>query len=101
MGGGTFFPFRKRTKASARPASQRQRDVNNGDASAACSRTSRDDAGWRKSKTSAKGKLCCSVSEIFSPLSVAAACSSKLKERQKRFRSASPQAWLIRAPNGA
>ena len=30
------------------------------------------------------------------PLSVAAACSSKLKERQKRLRSASPQARLMR-----
>src|SRR5215469_16601015 len=32
--------------------------------------------------------------------SVAAACSSKLKERQKRLRSASPQARLTRLPKG-
>ena len=32
--------------------------------------------------------------------SVAAACSSKLNERQKRLRSASPQARLMRLPNG-
>ena len=38
---------------------------------------------------------------MFSPLSVAAACSSKLKPRQKRLRSASPQALLMRPPNGA
>ena len=35
------------------------------------------------------------------PLSVAAACSSKLKVRQKRLRSASPQARLMREPKGA
>ena len=35
------------------------------------------------------------------PLSVAAACSSKLNERQKRLRSANPHARLMRAPNGA
>ena len=34
------------------------------------------------------------------PLSVAAACSSKLKDRQKRLRSASPHALLMRAPKG-
>jgi hypothetical protein len=33
--------------------------------------------------------------------SVAAACSSKLKVRQKRLRSARPQARLTRLPNGA
>src|SRR5262249_36012964 len=33
--------------------------------------------------------------------SVAAACSSKLNERQKRFRSAKPQARLTRLPKGA
>ena len=32
--------------------------------------------------------------------SVAAACSSKLNERQNRFRRASPQARLMRTPNG-
>ena len=38
---------------------------------------------------------------MFRPLSVAAACNSKLKLRQKRLRSASPQALLMRPPNGA
>ena len=37
---------------------------------------------------------------MFRPLSVAAACSSKLNPRQKRLRSASPHALLIRPPNG-
>ena len=35
------------------------------------------------------------------PLSVAAACSSKLKPRQKRLRRARPQALLMRPPKGA
>ena len=38
--------------------------------------------------------------EITMASSVAAACSSKLKERQKRLRSAKPQARLIRLPKG-
>ena len=40
-------------------------------------------------------------SESSRPLSVAAACNSKLKVRQKRLRSARPQARLMREPNGA
>src|SRR5579871_6159146 len=35
------------------------------------------------------------------PLSVAAACNSKLNPRQKRLRSARPQALLMRPPKGA
>src|SRR5256885_8409064 len=101
MFGGTFFPPRKRSKASARPAAQRHLVVKRGDVSTACSRTERAEFGCRKGKTSASGKLCCSLSEMFNPLSVAAACSSKLNERQNRLRSARPQALLIRPPNGA
>ena len=55
----------------------------------------------RKSKMSSSGKLCCSPSERRMPSSVAAACSSKSKVRQKRLRSARPQARLMRPPNGA
>ena len=58
-------------------------------------------SGCRKWKTSASGKLCCSASAILRPSSVAAACNSKLNERQKRLRSASPQALLMRPPKGA
>ncbi len=47
------------------------------------------------------GKLCCSASAMFRPSSVAAACNSKLNDRQKRLRSASPQALLMRPPKGA
>ena len=38
---------------------------------------------------------------MFSPLSVAAACNSKLNPTQNRFRSDNPQALRIRPPNGA
>ena len=38
---------------------------------------------------------------MLRPSSVAAACNSKLNERQKRLRSASPQALFTRAPKGA
>src|SRR5262249_16071619 len=47
------------------------------------------------------GNECCVPSEITIASSVAAACNSKLNERQKRFRSAKPQARLIRLPKGA
>ena len=40
-------------------------------------------------------------SESTTPLSSAAACSSKSKLRQNRLRRARPQALLIRAPKGA
>src|ERR1700681_3614666 len=38
---------------------------------------------------------------MFNPLSVAAACNSKLKPTQNRFLSDNPQALLILPPNGA
>src|SRR5580692_558152 len=38
---------------------------------------------------------------MFNPLSVAAACNSKLKPTQNLFRSESPHALLILPPNGA
>ncbi len=72
-----------------------------GESSAACSRIGCTVAACRKLKTSPSGKLCCSASAIFSPLSVAAACNSKLNPTQKRLRNASPQALLMRPPNGA
>ena len=72
-----------------------------GESSAACCSTGSTVSARRKLKTSASGKLCCSANEIFRPLSVAAACNSKLKLTQKRLRSANPQALLMRAPKGA
>src|SRR5215831_15346787 len=101
MFGGTFFPPRNLNSASDRPASHRQRAVKNGDANTACANTVRAELGCKKRNTSASGKLCCSLNEIFSPLSVAAACSSKLNDLQNRFLNASPHALLIRPPNGA
>src|SRR5262249_33951126 len=43
----------------------------------------------------------CVPREITIASSVVAACSSKLNERQNRFRNAKPQARLIRLPKGA
>ena len=98
---GSFLPPLKRTSASARLASHRHRVPNTGESSTACSSTSWTDAVLRNLNTSASGKLCCSASAMLMPSSVAAACSSKLNERQNRFRSANPHALLMRPPNGA
>ncbi len=95
------LPPRKRRIASARDAFQRQRAVNIGAASSAWVSTCSSVCGFRNSNTSSSGNACCSLSEMSMPLSVAAACSSKLKVRQKRLRSASPQARLMRVPKGA
>ena len=96
-----MLPPLKRSTASARVTFQRQRAVNIGAASSACVSTSSTVADFRNPNTISSGKECCSLSEMTMPLSVAAACSSKLNERQKRLRSARPQARLMRAPNGA
>jgi hypothetical protein len=61
-----------------------------GDGSIAWISTASTVSTLRNSKMTSSGKLCCSASEMTIPLSVAAACNSKLKERQNRFRSASP-----------
>src|SRR5439155_19094464 len=66
----------------------------------ACTSKSRTVLELRYRKTSSSGKECCVPSEITIASSVAAACSSKLNERQKRFRNARPQARLIRLPKG-
>ena len=50
--------------------------------------------------TSSSGKLCVGPSESTMLSSSAAACSSKLNLRQKRLRSARPQARLMREPKG-
>ena len=57
-------------------------------------------SGCSSSKTASSGKLCCGPSESSTPSSVAAACSSKSKVRQKRLRSARPQARLMRRAEG-
>src|ERR1019366_8384259 len=101
MGGGTFVPPRNRSIVSARLAFQRHRAPNIGAVSRASRRTSSTVSECRNSNTVSSGNACCSLSEITIPLSVAAACSSKLKVRQNRLRSASPHARLMREPNGA
>ncbi len=98
--GATFLPPCRRSTASERVTFQRQRISNIGASSSACTRISStvcDDRNWN---TVSSGKLCGCPSEITMPSSVAAACSSKSKLRQKRLRSARPQARLMRPPSG-
>ena len=101
IGGGTLRPPANRSTARARDAFHRHRTPNIGDGSIAWVSTSSTVSTLRNRKMTSRGKLCCSASEMRTPLSVAAACSSKLNERQNRLRSASPHARLMRAPNGA
>src|ERR1700689_1917353 len=101
MGGGTFFPPANRGTASARDAFHFHRAPNIGESSRAWVSTCSTLWGRRKLNTDSSGNECCSLTESTSPLSVAAACNSKLKVRQKRLRSANPHARLIRDPNGA
>ena len=98
--GGTRRPPRMRGRARAREAFQRQRTPNIGASSSACTSTSRTVAALRNENTVSSGKLWVGPRESTMASSVAAACSSKLKVRQKRLRSASPQARLRRAPRG-
>ncbi len=97
-GAGMRLPFRFRTRASAIAASQRQRVPNTGASSKACTSTSSAVSDLRKAFTSSSGKLCVGPSESTMLSSSAEAWSSKLNWRQKRLRSASPQARLMREP---
>ena len=81
-------------------AFQRQRFPNMGEASTAWIRSRSVRSDRTMEATLCRGKLCCSPREITTPSSVAAACSSKLKETQNRFLRARPQARLMRPPNG-
>ena len=101
IGGGTFPPPRRRGTASARETAWRQRISKSGAPSTAWVRVCVSVSGFRKRKTEASSKEWRSVSDRFTPSSVAAAWSSRSKERQNRFRSARPQARLTRLPNGA
>jgi hypothetical protein len=98
--GGTFLPPENRGKASAVTAFQRQRTPNSGASSNAWISTSFAVLECRNFATSASGKLWLVDSDSTMASSVAAACNSKLKLRQKRLRSARPQARLSRLPNG-
>src|SRR5205809_5200960 len=100
-GVGTFLPPRARSTASARVAFQRQREPNIGVSSIACTSRCFAVSGFRYWNTSSSGKLCWGPSDRTIASSVAAACSSKLKLRQNRLRSARPHARLTRLPNGA
>ena len=98
--GGTFLPERKRGSASEVVAVQRQRAANIGASSRAWINRERTLFECRYRATSSSGKLWLVESESTIASSVAAACSSKLNLRQKRLRSASPQARLMRLPKG-
>src|SRR5213595_776526 len=100
-GVGTFLPPRARSTASARVAFQRQREPNIGASSIACTSRCSAVSGFRYWNTSSSGKLCWGPSDRTIASSVAAACSSKLKLRQNRLRSARPHARLTRLPKGA
>ena len=102
IGGGTLRPpLKRRNGERARGVPAPARGEHRGRRAAPASARSSTVAARRNSKTISSGNECCSPSEMTMPLSVAAACSSKLNERQKRLRSARPQARLMRAPNGA
>ena len=74
--------------------------MNIGVGSTAWIRVSRTVAGERKPSTSSRGKECCGPSDSTTASSLAAACSSKSKVRQKRLRSARPRPRLTLAPRG-
>ena len=99
--GGTLRPPRKRGSASETPSIQRQRVMNIGASSIAWISSGRD--AWRNAGSARPrraGSCARWSSESTMLSSVAAACSSKLNLRQKRLRSASPQARLMRLPIG-
>ncbi len=99
--GGVFLPPWKRRSAKAQTAFQRQRTLNIGAASRAWMSKSRTVLEFKNFATSSSGKLCEPLKDRITAFSVAAACNSKLKPRQKRLRSAKPQARFSRLPNGA
>ena len=99
--GGTLRPPLKRRIASARVAFQRQRAREHRRGQQRLrERVARRSPTSRTRRPTSSGNACCSVSESTIPLSVAAACSSRLNERQNLLRSARPHARLMRAPNG-
>ena len=101
MGAGMRFPLKRRGMARARVAFQRHRTRNIGAWIAAWASTSSTSDSESSSKMDSSGNECCGPSDRSTPSSVAAACSSKSNRRQKRLRSPSPRARLVRAPNGA
>ena len=98
--GRHLAPARRRGTASETFAFQRQRMLKIGASSSAWTSTSRAVVLARYPGTSSSAKLWVSPRERTMLSSVAAAWSSKLNRRQKRLRSASPNARLIRPPSG-
>ncbi len=100
MAGGFFLPPRIRSTVSEVFRFHRHRAANIGDVSTACLTTSSTVPDARNFGTRSSGKLCCGPSDSRMASSLAAACSSKSKVTQNRFRSASPSARLSLAPKG-
>ena len=101
MAGGFFRPPRIRSTVSDVFRFHRQRDWKSGAVSTACRTTCSTDAEARNLGTRSSGKLCCGPRDSRIASSLADASSSKSNVTQNRLRSASPNARLSRAPNGA
>ncbi len=100
IGGGLRRPPRWRSTTRARPRFHRHRTWNMGDSRSAWASVSSAVADVRKRGSSSSGRDWPVPSEMTTASSLAAACSSKSKRRQKRFRRARPRARLIRPPSG-
>ena len=98
--GGLRLPLLKRSTVSARFRFHRQRVLKMGVGSTACSSTSSAVLLVTYRAISSSGKLCCGPSDSTMASSLAAACSSKSKVRQKRFRRAKPKPLFTRLPLG-
>ena len=95
--GGTFLPPWKAQQGQRAPASQRQRVVKTAKPARPARALACTEFGMQESEKRRRAESCAvRPARCSMPLSVAAACNSKLNERQKRLRSASPQALLMR-----
>ncbi len=98
---GRRWPLRARGTTRERLRFHRHRAANMGWARTAWVRASSALRLGSIEGTWDSGKLCWGPSERETVSSSAAACSSKSKDTQKRFRSASPKARFTAPPNGA
>jgi len=96
---GTFLPAAKTEKGrEERPASQRQRVVKKRRRQHGLLENVGARIGMKEMENVSKRKAVLLAEGDIQALSVAAACSSKLKERPEALGSANPQALLMRAP---
>ena len=97
---GPCLPPRKRGSASERPAFQRQRVLEHRRVEQRLDQNVLDAVRIEIAEDVLQREAVRGPSESTMASSVAAACSSKSKPRQKRLRSARPQARLMRAAEG-